>query len=61
MLTRPLSTETALERDYFMTGKWRHAIQNVLCPYPLLFLAQEALEFGIVDRVLEKRPKMESI
>ncbi|KAG2160233.1 Clp protease-domain-containing protein [Suillus bovinus] len=37
--------ERALERDYFMTGK--------------TFLAQEALNFGIVDGILEKRPSSE--
>jgi ATP-dependent protease ClpP protease subunit len=36
------STETALERDYFMT-------------------AHEALSFGIVDSILEKRPALDAL
>jgi ATP-dependent Clp protease, protease subunit len=41
LTVRRFFTETALERDYFMT-------------------AQEALDFGIVDSILEKRPRSES-
>jgi hypothetical protein len=47
--------ETALERDYFMTGMplvvgLRRLFYSRVC-----FTAEEALEFGIVDEILEKR------
>ena len=51
-----IDSEKALERDYFMTGKlWAVS----LTPHCLLTLlrkiAKEALDFGIVDSILERR------
>ena len=64
--------EKALERDYFLTGKHnlipviafpRVQVADFSSRVPLnigIIAAQEALEFGIVDSVLEKRPRMET-
>jgi hypothetical protein len=55
----PVPTETALERDYFMTGSslppWSPRRQTHLSS-----AAQDALEFGIVDGILERRPKFDA-
>ncbi len=51
-------TETALERDYFMTGSFASSV--VIEPLNRIMLAaQEALDFGIVDGILERRPKFD--
>ncbi|KAG8220216.1 Clp protease-domain-containing protein, partial [Butyriboletus roseoflavus] len=51
--------EKALERDYFMTGKVR-LIDAIYRHVHVACKALEALEFGIVDGILEKRPSSES-
>lgn len=50
-----LETAKALERDYYMTGKrlWNCNTNAEL------FKAMEAIEFGLVDRVVEKRVKLD--
>jgi len=52
------SIEKALERDYYMTG----IVSCIFADLDLLTvsLAQEAMEFGIVDGVLERRPTSDS-
>jgi hypothetical protein len=62
-----LTPENALERDHFMTGTSESArcrlVQKICRQITLLMLtltAQEALEFGIVDGILEKSPKSDS-
>lgn len=43
-----------------MTGEFE-IISDILSATHPLCSAEEALQFGIVDRVLEKRPKSESV
>jgi len=50
-------TEKALERDYYMTGIVSLSLLILFC---LQCLAQEAVRFGIVDGVLERRPTSDS-
>jgi hypothetical protein len=58
VLNGRLLAETALERDYFMTGTYtRVGVQDKANAFACL--AREALSFGIVDSILEKRPKSE--
>ena len=55
-----LLLEAALERDYYMTGNYLSHSNRVQWLTLLRSSAQEALEFGIVDGILEKRPAMDA-
>ncbi|KAF7319825.1 ATP-dependent Clp protease proteolytic subunit [Mycena kentingensis (nom. inval.)] len=48
----------ALERDYFMTGIANPGCRSLIAD---LLLAQEALNFGIVDSILERSPSSENV
>lgn len=52
--------EKALERDYFLTGTLTYFSTIDPGTLTMLLAANEALDFGIVDSVLEKRPESES-
>lgn len=55
-------SEKALERDYFMTGMSPKSYErsSFVSVSDVSAAAKEALEFGIVDGILEKRPKTDS-
>ena len=53
-------TEKALERDYFLTGELASDICGMMHLLTCTRLAKEALDFGLVDGILEKRPTPET-
>jgi hypothetical protein len=54
-----MTLATALERDYFMTGSSVITGSSVGRSY-VCFSAQEAMDFGLVDGILERRLTLDS-
>ena len=50
---KPLVAATALERDYFLTGKFESL---PFMAFLHIILAEDAVAFGLADSILEKRP-----